>query len=176
MKSLIVAIVLALTLLGLTGVPACVGRMESGKEMMVEKDVMSTGRSMTEPSLADSKDTSVAVMEKGQRGNMIRIAKLQGSESHHATGTVVLTTDRNGIATLQFKDMTVDKVPDGRVYLARNGDYRNGVELGKLTQFSGTVTLPIPAGINGEDFDSVVIWCKKFNVVIGRGSFEKRTM
>lgn len=89
---------------------------------------------------------------------------------------VVITTDQKGLATLRLKDITVDKVPDGRVYLARNGDYRNGVELGKLAHFSGNVEFPIPARVRPANYDSVVIWCAKFNVEIGRGFFEKEVM
>ncbi len=174
MKSMIAATtVLALMLLGLTGVPACAGRMEGGKEMMMEKgDAMSKDGSMTEPEKPMMKESSTAMIEKGNPSKM-RMARLAGSDGHHATGTVVITTDQNGVAILRLKDIAVDKVPDGRVYLARDGDYRNGVELGRLTQFSGTVTLPIPAGIRGEDYDSVVIWCKKFSVEIGRAFFDK---
>ncbi len=177
MKSVIAAtVVLALMLLGLTGVPACAGSMDGGKEMMMEKgDAMGKSGSMAGPDKAMMKDSSGAMMEKGNSGKM-RVAALAGADSHHAAGAVVITTDQNGLATLRLKDITVDKVPDGRVYLARNGDYRNGVELGRLTKFSGTVTFPIPAGIKGEDYDSVVIWCKRFNVEIGHAFFQMEMM
>jgi hypothetical protein len=72
------------------------------------------------------------MMEKGSPGET-RMGKSSGSDSHPAGGTVVITTDQNGVANRQLKDITVDKVPDGRMYLARNGDYRLGAELGKLT-------------------------------------------
>jgi len=171
MKSLIaVTIVLALMLLGLTGVPACAGRMEGGQEMMMEKgDSMGKGVSGTEPEKAMMKETSGAMMKKGKPGEM-RMARLAGSDGHHANGVVVITTDQNRLATLRLKDITVDKVPDGRVYLAKNGDYRNGVELGKLTRFSGNVDFPIPSRVRPGDYDSVVIWCAKFNVEIGHAS------
>ena len=45
-----------------------------------------------------------------------------------------------------------------------------------MTQFSGPVEFPIPGTVNLEEYDSVVIWCKKFNVEIGRASFGKATM
>lgn len=119
------------------------------------------------------KETSGAMMDKGNLATM-RAAKLAGSDNHHAAGTVAITVSQSGVAILQLKDISVDRVPDGRVYLARNGDHRNGVELGKLTQFSGSVTFAIPAGIRSENYYSVVIWCKKFNVEIGHAFFGKR--
>jgi hypothetical protein len=84
-------------------------------------------------------------MEK-ENSRTRRTAKLVGSDGHHAVGTVVITTDQNGVPILRLKDNTVDQVPEGRVYLARNEDYRNGVELGKRTQFefpASVMTLPI---------------------------------
>lgn len=106
------------------------------------------------------------MMEGGMAG------KLAGAGDHHAAGTVALTKDKMGKAILQLTDLTVDKVPDGRVYLAKGGDHMKGVELGKLTQFSGTVSYAIPAGVNPSEYDSVVIWCQKFSVEIGHAMFD----
>jgi hypothetical protein len=36
-------------------------------------------------------------------------------------------------------NIKVDRVPDERVDLAKDGDYTKGVELGKLKQFAGDV-------------------------------------
>jgi hypothetical protein len=52
----------------------------------------------------------------------------------------------------------------------------HGVELGKLNQFSGTVSFDLPMGVNPEDYDSVVIWCKQFKVEIGRAYLSKKMM
>ena len=98
-------------------------------------------------------------------------AMLAGAGSHQATGTLAITKDKNGRSILTMTDITVDRVPDGRVYLAKDGDYAKGVELGKLTQFSGAVEYSIPVGIDAQNYDSVVIWCKAFGVEIGRGTF-----
>lgn len=45
----------------------------------------------------------------------------------------------------------------GRFYLAEGADSRKGVELGKLSRFSGQVEYDIPAGVNPEAYDSAVI-------------------
>jgi len=97
---------------------------------------------------------------------------LAGAGDHHATGQVSITKDSKGNSILILTDFKVDRVPDGRVYLAKDGDYTKGVELGKLTQFSGTTSYPIPASLNAADYNSVVIWCQKFSVEIGRAMFE----
>jgi len=119
-----------------------------------------------------------AMMEEG-KGMMMddtMTGMLAGAGDHHAAGTVAITKDNKGTPVLVITDLKVDKVPDGRVYLAKDGDYTKGVELGKLTQFSGKVEFPIPAGTNPADYNGVVIWCKKFSVEIGRASFAKQGM
>ena len=98
-------------------------------------------------------------------------AMLSGADGHHAAGTASITTDHRGKQMLSLSDLEIDKVPDGRVYLAMDGDYRKGIELGKLTRFSGHVEFSIPDGTNVDDYNSVVIWCKKFDVEIGHATF-----
>jgi hypothetical protein len=101
---------------------------------------------------------------------------LTGAKDHHASGTVALTKDMGGHTVLRLENLTVDKVPDGHVYLAKDSDYATGAELGKLTTFSGTVEFPIPPGVNPSDYNSVVIWCKKFSVEIGHAMLDTGVM
>jgi len=106
--------------------------------------------------------------------NTITEGSLAGIGNHQAIGKVQITQNPSGSPTLILMDITVDRVPDGRVYLAQKGDHTKGVELGKLKQFSGTVSFSIPASVNLEEYDSIVIWCKKFSVGIGHAFFERR--
>ncbi len=40
------------------------------------------------------------------------------------------------------------------------------VDLGRLKAFTGSQNYPIPAGIDLAEYQSVVIWCERFNVLI----------
>jgi hypothetical protein len=173
--------------LGLMGVPfamlsACAGTMKDSKGAMMEKgETMAKDGAMTktDKGMMGQKDGSMMKQKTGMmEGKMeaIRTGMLAGAGSHHAAGTASVTKDQGGHNALTLTDIRVDRVPDGRVYLAKNGDYRAGIELGKLTQFSGTVDFPVPGTVNLEEYDSVVIWCKQFNVEIGRASLGKATM
>ncbi len=95
--------------------------------------------------------------------------ELSGSEGHQASGAVVLRDGPMG-AILALHNIKVDRVPDGRVYLARDGNYRQGIELGKLDTFSGEVSYKLPDGANAAAYNSLVIWCEKFSVEIGRAT------
>jgi len=112
-------------------------------------------------------------MHSGMDGKMNDM--LMGSDGHHASGKVAFGMDMNK-HVLTLSDIKVDKVPDGYVYLTKNADRMHGVEIGMLKQFSGTVSFDLPAGVNPKDYDSVVIWCKQFNVEIGRAYFSKKMM
>jgi hypothetical protein len=175
---LTIATVLFVTLFSLAGIPACAGTMQGSKEAMMEK-----GETIAQDGAMAKTDKGMMMSDKEMmepktammEGKMAatRTAMLVGAGSHHATGTASVTKDHGGQATLILAEIRVDKVPDGRVYLAKNGDYRTGIELGKLTRFSGTVEFQIPSTAHLEDYDSVVIWCKRFNVEIGRAFFDK---
>jgi hypothetical protein len=101
---------------------------------------------------------------------------LMGSDGHQAAGKVSFGMGMNNQHVLTLSDINVEKVPDGYVYLTNNADRMHGVELGKLNQFSGTVSFDLPMGVNPNDYDSVVIWCKQFKVEIGRAYLSKKMM
>jgi hypothetical protein len=119
----------------------------------------------------ESMDTSMHGEMKSPMHDM-----LMGSGGHHASGNVAVGMGMNNTHVLTLSDIKVDNVPDGYVYLTRNGDWMHGVELGMLKQFTGSVSFTIPAGVNPEDFDSVVIWCRQFKVEIGRAYLSKKIM
>ena len=122
-------------------------------------------------------DMKAKKMDTGMQGGMDAKMNnmLMGSDGHHASGMVAFGMDMNQ-HVLTLSDIKVDKVPDGYVYLTKDADHMHGVELGRLEQFSGTVTYAIPAGVNPDDYDSVVIWCKQFNVEIGRAYFSNKML
>lgn len=141
--------------LGLVLVTACAG---SGDRMMTESKM-------------GTMDTQTAAMMKPVLEGM-----LSGSQGHHAAGKVALVAGMDGGGRLNLSDLQVDRVPDGYVYLAKGGDRMQGINLGSLTQFMGTVSFDLPAGIRAADYDSVVIWCEQFHVEIGRATLAKRMM
>jgi|GEM_PF-3395472 len=175
MQGLSVALFLVLFGIVSTGVQA--GEMKEKAGMMNDSKMeMMSGK--TGDMMQDKKMDMVDDAKKDGMRSMIpatRTGTLSGSKGHSASGRVVLTTGDMG-PVLILKEIQVDKVPDGRVFLARDADYGNGVEVGRLQQFQGTVTFPIPADVNTAEFNSVVIWCKKFDVEIGRATLAGEKM
>ena len=144
--------------------------------MMAEKDTMAKGDMMAEEGKMGM-DKGMASHEKGMMGmEKAMPTMLMGSGGHHASGKVEFSMGMHAAHKLTLRDIKVDKVPDGYVYLAKDGNWRQGVEVGKLKQFSGTVSFDLPDGVDPEAYNSIVIWCKKFNVEIGRTNYGKKMM
>lgn len=174
----------ALGLAFLGWVTACAGTGEMmGKDQMMAKegtmakdDMMGKDQAMSTAGMTDNQ-MGMASEDKGGMGMQKEMhAMLMGSDGHHAAGEVSFGMGMDNAYVLTLSDIQVDKVPDGYVYLARDGDWMHGAQLGMLKQFTGTVSFDLPAGINPDDYDTVVIWCQKFNVEIGRAVYGKKVM
>ncbi len=159
-------VVLSLVVLGWVTAYAGTDKMMDKEDTMAKDNKMGMEKSMSKDGMMDK-----------NKGMEKRInAMLMGSDGHHAAGKVSFDMGMNNAHVLTLSDIKVDKVPDGYVYLAKDGDWKHGVQVGMLKQFTGTVSFDLPAGVNPEDFNTVVIWCKKFNVEIGRAAFGKKMM
>jgi hypothetical protein len=146
------------------------GMASHKKGMMGKEDAMAKSSMMDTNKGKMSHEKSTMGMDK------MMPAMLMGSGGHHAAGKVEFSMGMNAAHKLILRDIKVDKVPDGYVYLAKDGNWRHGVEVGLLKQFSGTVSFDLPEGVKPEAYNSVVIWCKKFDVEIGRAYYGKKMM
>ena len=71
-------------------------------------------------------------------------------------------------------DFEVGPGPAFHVYLAPKASIRSTsdvkdamfVDLGGLRAFKGSQRYPIPAGIDLKDYQSIIIWCERFGVLI----------
>ena len=80
-------------------------------------------------------------------------------------------------------DFEVGAGPDYLVLLVpksgikSNGDVRDvlgkSVDLGQIQAFKGGQRYPIPANVNLDDYQSVVIWCRQFGALISPADLKK---
>ena len=68
---------------------------------------------------------------------------------------------------LSLVDFSSKAVPDGRVYLAKDPNGNNFIDLGKLKGNKGNQNYNIPASIDASEYSYVVIWCRAFSVFMG---------
>ncbi|MCP5025715.1 MAG: DM13 domain-containing protein [Actinomycetia bacterium] len=96
--------------------------------------------------------------------------------SHPTSGRAVVLNDGTEQRFLRFEDFETDNGPDLNVYLTRSGADADAsefgaagdfVDLGDLKGNVGPQNYEIPADVDLEEFDTVVIWCVRFGVAFG---------
>lgn len=89
---------------------------------------------------------------------------------HYGSGGVSVYSD----TVFLHEDFQVGPGPNYHVYLVPKANIRSStdlgsamyVDLGQLRAFEGSQNYAIPAGLNLNDYSSVVIWCERFSVLI----------
>jgi hypothetical protein len=90
---------------------------------------------------------------------------------HAGTGRVLVVELEDGSRVIRFEDLDVENGPDLRVILSPSplvGDrdaYDDGdfVDLGVLKGNQGNQNYEIPDGVDLDEFQTVAIWCRRFN-------------
>ncbi len=140
----------------------------------------SIGLSLIQPSesLANElnrSDSSVLLAQK--KPQMIRFVTLE--PGHPTTGNARMVME-NGKRYLEFDNQfTTGEGPDVQVILYRSTEVPMKLEsnkkdymvLAKLKSFKGAQRYEIPATVNLDQYKSVGIWCKKFDVTFAYASF-----
>ena len=93
--------------------------------------------------------------------------------AHPGSGTATTIRRPDGRAVLTFTDFEVSNGPDLRVYLVA-GEARDESEvddyedLGELKGNAGDQQYELPAGIDLDRYETVVVWCRAFSVAFAR--------
>jgi len=91
-----------------------------------------------------------------------KLGAFQGLKGHQATGKAEVITVGD-TSFLRFEDFEVTNGPDLHVYMTKNGDVDNGIDLGKLKGNKGSQNYEL-SGINTDVYNTVVIYCQPFHV------------
>ena len=88
------------------------------------------------------------------------------------SGTVKLV-ERNGKKFIELENFRTGSGPDVMLVLHKSKtpgtkiSGRDYISLSFLRSFNGSQTYQIPDNVNLDDFNSVAIWCRQFNVTFG---------
>ena len=93
------------------------------------------------------------------------------SLGHPGTGTVLVYRQPDGSHVIRFEDLAVSNGPDLLVILSASPlvDDQNAyseveyVSLGDLKGNKGNQNYEVPADVNIGDYQTVAIWCRRFN-------------
>jgi Electron transfer DM13 len=92
------------------------------------------------------------------------LSPITGTTGHPASGTarVIEADSRSYIRYENFKTING---PDLYVYLAKDLDAKDYVNLGTLRATEGNVNYEVPSGVDVRDYRYVMVWCKQFGVL-----------
>ncbi len=98
---------------------------------------------------------------------------------HETTGTVEILQKENRIYVRLGDDFSTAEGPDLHLLLHKKNppmgyDQGDFVSLGRLKSLNGTQVYQVPEGVALDQYVSVVVWCKKFNIVFGTAHLKRR--
>ena len=90
--------------------------------------------------------------------------KMRGGSGHKASGNANLVGSKVKLGS----NFRFDGGPDVYVAVKKKGQKLKLV--GKLRKNSGSQSYGLPTGSNKSDFDRILLWCKKYKVILGSAS------
>ena len=127
----------------------------------------------------DDEEMNEAMTEAMTAAEAVKTGTFRDGESrHHGSGRATIYRIEDGSHVLRLEDFRVTNGPDLRVLLSSHPDPENPhdvkdqgyLELGKLKGNRGNQNYEIPAGVDINGQQSVVIYCKPFSVVFSVAS------
>ncbi|MFT6289803.1 MAG: hypothetical protein ACJAR2_000388 [Ilumatobacter sp.] len=127
------------------------------------------------PLALEADEAMPASVDEAQEAGVIvtQFEGMFGPRSHPGEGIAKVLNDGTDQRFLRFEEFATDNGPDLNVYLttadadADAGDFGvdgQFVDLGDLKGNVGEQNYEIPADVDLEEFDTVVIWCVRFGV------------
>ena len=124
------------------------------------------------PAMAQSMANDQAMADKNMASDKMMSPKgtFAGAKDHSASGSYTITGSGKDRALALSDDFKVDKAPDIYVILSRGAMAKDAgsVNLGKLKKLEGAQSYKIPESTDLAAYDTVLLWCKKYSVLIGQ--------
>lgn len=157
---------------------------DSGAASDIASDVVDEATTDDMNRFMESNDTPIEVpadepmppaVDEAQESGVI-VTQFEGSfgpRSHPGEGVAKILNDGTEQRFLRFEEFATDNGPDLNVYLttadadADAGDFGASgqfVDLGDLKGNVGEQNYEVPADVDLDEFDTVVIWCVRFGV------------
>ncbi|MEK7614019.1 MAG: DM13 domain-containing protein [Patescibacteria group bacterium] len=100
------------------------------------------------------------------------VATVIDTSAHPATGTVRVV-EENGKTYVRYENYKTINGPDIFVYLAKDIDAQEFVNLGRVKATEGNINYEVPDGVNVSEYPYVLTWCKQFGVLFNYADFSE---
>jgi len=155
-----------------TAVPdeAEVAAMPSAQRNAVATRVMGTAAQMPDKEMEDAMpagDGDPVLVSTGQF--------IDADSFHQGSGTAAIYRLADGSYVLRFEDFMVTNGPDLHVLLSTESGGvmgENYIDLGSLKGNVGDQNYDLPAGTDGSEYLSVIIYCQPFHVVFSTAALD----
>lgn len=94
-----------------------------------------------------------------------------GTPGHPASGTVRIVSIE-GKKHIRYENYKTINGPDIYVYLSKDKEAKEYIEIAKVKATEGNINYEIPEGINVEEYPYVLTWCKAFGVLFNYALIE----
>lgn len=91
-------------------------------------------------------------------------ASIVDTPAHPAEGTVRVV-ETNGTTYVRYENFKTLNGPDIFVYLSKDLEAREFINLGRVKATEGNVNYEVPAGVNVAEYPYVLVWCRAFGVL-----------
>ncbi len=88
-----------------------------------------------------------------------------GTTLHPASGTARVIEGTDGKKYLRYENFKTINGPDLYVYLSKDLDAKEFVNLGRIRGTEGNINYEIPADVNPAEYPYALTWCKQFSVL-----------
>lgn len=135
-----------------------------GSAMVKDEGAMTdTGADATAEMMTEKEGESM--MAKGEVAVMEpRLAVIVPTAAHPASGTVRIV-EADGKSYVRYENFKTINGPDLYVYLAKDLQAKEYVDLGRLKATEGNINYEIPAGVSVNEYPYVLVWCRAFGVL-----------
>lgn len=99
------------------------------------------------------------------------VAPVLGTLGHPASGTARLV-ESGGKKYVRYENYKTINGPDLFVYLAKDLDASDFVNLGEIKATEGNFNYEIPDGVKVSDYPYVLTWCKQFGVLFNSAQIQ----
>lgn len=127
------------------------------------------------PMVEDSKQEESSLSEKQiiPETEISEAFPIVDTKAHPASGQVriVQTGDETIIRYENYKTING---PDVRVYLSKDLDAKNYIDLGPIKGTEGNINYPVPKGIDVSEYRYALTWCEDFSVLFNSADLSPR--
>jgi hypothetical protein len=99
-------------------------------------------------------------------GTVLAQGTLNGTTGHQVSGSVKYL-EANGMKTIRFENFSSTNGPDLKVYLAKDLNARDFINLGDLRSTTGNQNYGVTGMPDFTQYRYVLVWCQQFGVLFG---------